>query len=452
MEQEIDLRPYVRALLRRWRLFVSFALAFAIIGIILAVLLRSSSQADANVLILPSSSQISLDERFVTRDATLLTTPAFQRQALIGLATSSTLERRVADQLPPPEDEPLKPGDLLKKIEVSSEGDLVQITARGETEADALELAEIWATTYERLVAEVYSRDAAGMALLDEQIEAARQRYDAAQAELEQFLGQDELLTTEHQINSISSLLGDSTSAETTLYSQYLSRTQELDLVLSDARTLRAQIQEGESDDLSNRLALFSLRARVVGGQIPVEIRIDDPEVFGLKADLALAELDSLISVLEEQRGRLVSQAEQLAQGLATGEQSQVGLDPLTRRRYEQELTRLRQYREQLAGQQRQVEQRRNIAFNSLELLQSKRDEQQIAETAPLVAVRYISATTSPPSSLLFHVGLRGLIGLIFGSMLGFAITLWLEIIRPRWSSYSKPVSDRSADQPAVTR
>lgn len=447
MEEEIDLRPYLMALFRRWPLILGLAAAVGVIVAVASYLSPRPITATASVLIVPATSQVALDPRFATRDATLLTNATFQRQALIGLATSTTLERRVAEQIATT----AAPGTLLRQVDVSAEGDLMQVVASGATEAEALALAEAWASTYERLVAEVYSRDNAGLALIDEQLAQAQARYGEAQSQLEQFLGRSAGVQVEQQIVSIEGLLNGSSEAATNLYTEYLARIQELDLILSDARTLRAQVAEGDTDGLANRLAVLALSSRVADGTMPVELAITDGNALALDDQAALAELDGLVVVLEQQRDRLGRQAEATAEAIATGDTSAGVLSAAARERYEQELSALRSQLAQIQGEQQALEQSRSIALSSLEILQRKRDEQQIAETTPLINVRYISTSVDAAASMLIRFVLQTAVGLLAGALAGMALALWLEVGRPRLARLAgSPPADRPAEKPVA--
>jgi capsular polysaccharide biosynthesis protein len=447
MEDEVDLRPYLLALLRRWYLIIGIMVLAALLAASLSLLVPRPNEAAANILIVPSTSQVALDDRFVTGGAPTLSNQAFQRQALLGLATSSALEQRVAKQLGGAV--PSGPGQLLSLIKVSFEGDLIKIVANAQSDAEALALAESWARSYERLVAEVYSRDAAGLAMIDEQLTAAQARYSEAQSKLEEFLNRSSAVQVEQQIASIEGLLNGSSEAGTALYTRYLTRIQDLDLILSDARTLRAQVAEGGADGLGSRLSVLALRARVAGEAIPVQLQVADPDALALDDEAALGELDGLIVVIEEQRDSLGAEASRLADAIAAGDTSAGGLAAIARRRYEQELSALRGQLAQIQGQQKALEQSRDITLSSLEILQRKRDEQQIAETTPLVSVRYISASVNPATSILSRAIVQGIVGLMIGGLAGAAIALWLEIVRPRLMKLntSASVADRPADK-----
>src|SRR5689334_16384809 len=101
MEEEIDLRPYVVALIRQWRT-IAIIVGMAMLGAALvAISLPPSFTASADVLILPSRSQLTFDPRFVTNNTILGTDIASRRQALIALASGGSFEEDVRSKLPP---------------------------------------------------------------------------------------------------------------------------------------------------------------------------------------------------------------------------------------------------------------------------------------------------------------------------------------------------------------
>ncbi len=443
MEQEIDLRPFLRSILARWWAVLLVAAGAALSGIIIALLAPSAPIARADVLIISTTSQLNLDPRFTTRDATLLTNVNFQRQALISLATSSSVEQAVAQELiaqgrfsAAPE-----PGELLNRVRVSSQGDLIVISAEGSNATDAVVLAETWARAYERLVAEVYTRDVAGDALLATQITEAEQRYAAAQAEYEALIGQGALVQTEQQIKRVQELLDSSRLAGTALYNTYLLRAQELDLILSDAQALREQVTAGSSDSLSDGIALLTLRARAAGGEmLPVQLSFADAESVARSSTAALDDLEGLITVLQAQRDLLITEAETLGGTLSTASGATRGLGATEGARYETELAALLQRQEQLLGERARLTQSRDIAFTSLEVLKRKADEQQIAQTTPQIAVRFVDATIQAPASNLLRIATSAILGSVAGLVVGVALALLLDRLRPRVRQPAAPV------------
>ena len=452
MDSELDLRTLLRSALTYWRAILVAMLITGMVAALSTLLVARPARASADVLILPDSEQINLDPRYTSRDATLLTTSSLQRQALIALASSSTVEARVAEELiNEGQLNTYIPGMLLSQISIEAQGDLVKVIAANEDSEIALRLATVWGQSYERLVSEVYSRDNGSNSQIDAQVTSARQHYEDAQKNLEQFLTTSNRVAVEQQILRVSGLLDSSRSSGTLLYTQYLTRVQELDLILADANVLREQSASGASSDLSNSLSVLALRARVAGGvTLPVQLRFDDPGTLASSEGATLRELDNLIAVLKDERERMLEASRKLAEDLAAGDESNAGLTPDVRESYERELTELTSQRETLNGQEAALIQQRDIALSSLELLLRKSDEERIAKTVSQVGVRVVSVGPIPPSSLVLRLAINMFLGLFVGLTVGGVYALIRALRQQRLSPKIQP-GDISIDRPAPT-
>ena len=99
MEEEIDLRAYVAVLIRYWKWIAGLALVAAVAAFVVSLLLPSSYEASAVVIITEPRYQMQFDPRFATVDQW---TPAYK--AFPTLATSDeVLQRVLASYTPPPE-------------------------------------------------------------------------------------------------------------------------------------------------------------------------------------------------------------------------------------------------------------------------------------------------------------------------------------------------------------
>jgi hypothetical protein len=453
VNEEIDLRPFIRSILARWWMVVLLAGGAALVGVLIALSTPQVAVGRSDVLIISTTSQLNLDPRFTTRDATLLTNANFQRQALISLASSSAVEQSVAAELVAQGHLAVAPapGALVSRIRVTNQGDLIIISASDSDAGDALILAEAWARAYERLVAEVYTRDTTGDALLAAQITEAEQRYRAAQISFESFIGQGELVQVEQQVKRLQELLDATRLAGTTLHTEYLLRAQELDLIISDAQALREQVTNGAGDSLADGVALLTLRARAAGGEsLPIQLSFADAESMAQSSTAALDDLEVLISVVETQRDALIADAEALAETLTSGTGPARGLGEAERARYETELAALQQRQEQLLGERAQLTQSRDIAFTSLEVLKRKADEQQIAQATPQIAVRFVNATIQPPASNFLSATINAVLGGAFGLVAGIVLVLILDRLRPRVRQPITPAP--SSEQSIPTR
>ncbi|NJM08356.1 hypothetical protein HC891_22500 [Candidatus Gracilibacteria bacterium] len=116
---------------------------------------------------------------------------------------------------------------------------------------------------------------------------------------------------------------------------------------------------------------------------------------------------------------------------------------------YLQELTTLRSQLEADQSTRRKLEQDRDVAFEGLELLQRKIDEQRIAETAPQFSVRYVSAGIDPVAGRLMPLLLSTTLGFVFGLIASILLVLLLELVQrrsvavPITGSTPAPVGDK---------
>ncbi len=448
MEQEIDLRPYAQAVLRRWRWIAMGVLAAVVLATIITLIQPRANRARVTVLLDLPTSQVVLDGRFSERDSSLVTNPADRRRALIDLATSPVLEARVLDQLPQSD---LKAGDLLPRVRVSATGDLLTITVTGRDAADAEQLAGLWGKAYEDLIRELYSRGAFGVEQIDQELSDARARHAEARRAVDAFLRQGDLARTSQEVTRLRELLGTSRQAHQALHATYLGRVRELSLLLEDARILRTQIERGEGVP-SDALAALVVRLRTAGGgQLPVGLTINNPETLAAGREATLSDLERLTAIIESERDRLVRETQRVAAAIAAGDASAVGLDGQTRARYEAELAAAEGRLAELISEQRVLSQTVDLALNTLAVLQAKRDEQVIAQATSSVSVRYLGdVSDEPPTSRAVLLARNGLIAAVLAGFVAVVLIITLEIARqvrqapaPAPLSRGEPAPDR---------
>ncbi|NTW01115.1 MAG: hypothetical protein HGA19_07345 [Oscillochloris sp.] len=461
MDQEIDLRPYIMAILRRWRLVLACLVGFSLIGGILIALFPRTNSANADVLIVPITSQVTLDTRFQTTNGNQATTPAAQRQALISLATSQVVAEQVMKELETPVQASTKGGtfqQVLSKVAVKSSSDLLQITISDPDPDHALKLAQAWGKAYENLVAEVYTRSEFRTDLLVDEITAAQQRYTDAQSALETFLKDGQIIHVHTQIANLNDLLDGSRQSQQLLYSGYLTRTRELDLILQDAQTLRDQTDAQGGSSFADSFASLLLRARTVDSTVPSfmldagALNASEGATSTLRTDLI-----RLIDVLTSRRDQMHTASSDLASAITRGDVDLAGLDSARQQQYTAALAALNSTYEQLQAKQNLLTQQRDLARDTLMLLQRKHDEQEVARSSPQIEVRFVSATLNSQPSLLSRSVLGGVSGGIVGLLLGILLALLLEVIIPavRQLARAKPAqvatrSDKPSDRPIL--
>ena len=426
MEQEIDLRPYFQAIIRQWRLIVGLMVLLGALAAGWTMLTPRSAQARSDLLVIAQGTQLTLDPRFAQRDATMLTNSVNQRQAMIDLASSSALEARVAQTLNLPT---YRAGDLVGKIKVTATSDLIQIGVTDTTSDGALQLAEAWARSYTVLVNDLFSGGSPATQQIDEQLVGAQQRFDDAQTALTTFYASGELVRIRQQVARLDGLLNGGVAAQVNLYTGYLARTQELNLILANARVLQAANEGVATGDLNASLAALAVRARLAGATLPVQLTFANAESFA-QGQASTTDLTHFMTVLESEHTRMVGQAAAMARDLAASDGSAVGFPPDVRTRYEGELATARGALAHAEGQESLLLQRRTVSLSSLQLLQTKRDEGQIAQAAPEVSVRFVGVATVASRSLTSSLGLNFVVGSLIGLMLAIAWIVGREIVR----------------------
>jgi capsular polysaccharide biosynthesis protein len=453
MEEEIDLRPYFVALVRQWRTIMIIVVAAAIGAALIAITLPQGFTASADVLILPTRSQLTFDPRFVTNNTVFGTDTASRRQALIALASSPLLEEQIRAKLPPElVGKEYQPGALANRIRVKTEGDLLHIEATAADTQSAQALADAWGQAYVRSVNDLYGKNTTLLEQLGAQVSDAQKRYDDTQRGLETFVGSSTIVQVGQQISMTVDLLDESRAGTQKLYAQYLTQARDLEATLRDAETLRQQVASGQSEGLANNLAALALRARAVGDvQLPFDLRFDNPGALVQNNSATLTDLDALIGVLQQRRVALIEQSQQLAQAIGDGEQGG-GLPTGLRSTYEKRLTTLNQQYEQQTAQLKLLQQRRDLALDSLSLLQRKLDEQHIALGTPEIQVRFISTVVEPLRSTLSRAVLYVGAASILGLFLSVLVILGQAIIQPWFSSKRpQPRGERPLDQPTAS-
>jgi hypothetical protein len=452
MEQELDLRPYVTALLRRWRLILGVIAVGAIAAALLTLLQPPMHRARASVLIDPVTSQVVLDPRFTERDAFQVTNGATRRQALIALATSPVLEGRVNTALG---EDAVEPGDLLDQISVTADSDLLAITATNSNAEEALRLAELWGQAYADLVAELYGNSQFGFEQVNAELEDAQARYEEAKRAYEAFLAEGEITRAAGEVARLQGLLETSRDAHARLYTEQVSRTQELNLLLNDVQLLQTQIESGNTSSAADGLAALALRLRAAdGGRLPLDLSVS-PETLQTSNEALASDLERLFATLERERDRLERENAQVAAAIATGDNSAVGVDPQARLQFETSLSTAGATLARLRAEQNVLSQTMALSLNTLAVLQAKSEEEAIGEATTNVNIRYLGAGPVAAPSLLSRMLLNVAIAIVLAGFFAVAFLIVQEIVRQQrrdLAGLAAPPGETAADAAAVPR
>ncbi len=428
METEIDLKPYVRTLLRRWWVIVTAGVVLAVIAGGLEFS-RAPYQSTASILLLTA------------RDSSLSITNAAtvnpQREALLKLIVDRALEKRVA--------EVLKNGSnsLLSQITVNADGDLLKVTARAATGYEAEQLVTAWVQEYAKLVAETYTRNISSREFIEQQLVEAQQRYRLAQAELERFIAEGEIIQLEREVKRLDNLIISAQSAAMSRFGEYLSRSNTLEQLLRDARLLRNRLEQQPLNDVNqaDSIAAFILRIRNLSDRGADRPMLQLDSSLTDRASVTIAELDQLISALEAEQRAVRSEIQRLSE--LQNENGDLSPDAIMSlyRKLAAAQTRL----EQLYVKRNELIRDRDIAANSVNSLLQQLEDLRIAKSAPQASIRHLSTTTVQASLISRRIAVQAMAAALASMVLMSVIIVILEAIaiaRRNTTPQPKPTGD----------
>lgn len=237
MDDEIDLRKYLDILIKRWREIIVITIAVVVLAAAAVLTLRfvlpPMYEADANVAIVRTQTQVNLDERFTTSSGEVTNADAnSRRSALLGLVFNGAIAERViaelGDQLDKQEQEP---ATLLRRIDATlsspgnraTQSDLIAITARADSPEKAAAIANAWARHYVQEVNRIYGQVPDEMiASVQSELDQARKNYEAAQRDLEHFLATSPVNSLRRQAQETQEAISALQRANTDALSSYV--------------------------------------------------------------------------------------------------------------------------------------------------------------------------------------------------------------------------------------
>lgn len=465
MSEEIDLRPYIELLVSRWPWIVGGACIAILVALVSSTLLPKVYQAEVIVSVLRSRTDVTFDERIRTileDELSIRGDDAGTRQeGLVRLVTSNDIARQVVANI----GSQLKPSErsipaLLDRVSAQARGNLIVITVQHANPDTAALIANQWAHVYERDVNELYgSTRGDNVGAVAAQVDGAKAAYEAAQGEVEQFIADNRIAALEHEISAQQALLDSYQSARNAIQttpidlqvdnsSQVLANhyqdLQQVERWLTAARALRDQVETDAGSmaaDLGNVLALVFLRGQVFGGVGPVELQVDLDA--GAVEKVRPADVDALIEVLEERRETTQAQIDVLAAEVVNRELVELAVapdHPLNARIAElnAELLVLNGELEAQTTRQRELEQMRDMAWETYQVLIEKQIEEEIAAQTPGTEVRVASSAVSPDSPIgapvRNSVFIAGALGMVLATFVILAEGWWREeTVQPRW-------------------
>ena len=480
-----DWLKHALVLIAWWREIVLVSVLAAAVGLAIASIdriIRPAYTASAMVTIMPLTTSVSVTEEIQTvgRQTAGLSDVFARQAALLGLIRNGDIARaalrRMGERLN--KDEDLSwlignaiSGGLVESVNRDNVSDLIRIEATTRSPETAQELANIWAEEYVSQVNLLWRTSETLEALVDVELENARDTYMRAQKDLERYIARDEASRLERRILEKTAVIGrvqkaridtfnlGIDSAVRTLSDSYASR-RELIRLLEDAQGLRDQIESGgEASGGSNGLAIVLLKAQAFASFADtgnLELRLDDLNAMHGSPAQQQTDVEALIRTLEDRIERLdaviaiqsrrlssragyvLAGAEGAGEPIDPGEDMLAGsvsskgdaaqtqglrdllvledesLTPLISS-LENDIQTLRAAKEAMDAEHARLAGKRDLLLNSLNILQSRAAELDLEAAAFTEKVRLASpAVTARPGGIDFFLAtvLAGIVGL----------------------------------------
>ncbi|MHC4617678.1 MAG: Wzz/FepE/Etk N-terminal domain-containing protein [Planctomycetota bacterium] len=472
MEDEIDLRAYIKILLSRWYWIAGLALVAAIAAFAVSSLLPRTYVAKARLVMQRVHTEVVFVSSIRTQEqsALRLADLELRQDALRELAESAAVAAVVYDQLEARLDGVAAGvGVLRDMVKVTSKADLVIITARAGDPQIAADIANEWARQAEKQINAAYGQPLQETQRLEMQAqsEKAQAQYETLQAELEAFLAQSRIPELEREIARHEQFIAeyqraliDSEAAMHTLaldssrqillnlYDELVSTEQ----VLIDARTLAQEIRHvpgSPAAEWARALAFIDLEDRAFGGRrtfFEVVLSGEAPAVDG-------ADLDRLIENLEEKRQELGASIRQKERELFDVEPITAAVDPenpLVRQiqALTQEMLSLQSQLEAEQARERELSEARDLAWETHRAVTRKIAETEVETQVSDMEVRFATPAKRPgnpvSSNRLRNAAIAGALGLMMGVLAALGVEYWQQGT-PELSVSAKQASEQTS-------
>jgi len=398
MDETIDLRPYVEALVRHFRV-IGGAVILAIVLSVALFLLSTDFKATALVTVPEPSQQLQFDPRITSmvRSPQLLT--AYPQLALSDDVLAALVEP--ATQLSGGEIASV--ADLEDVLEVrSTDARMVRLSAIHPDPQIAADLANVWADEFMTAVERVYGTG--GTNFFTDQMTQANEELTAAEEALVAF-----------QRANRQGIVDNEFAALTQLQMSYLAEQNAFRLALDDIQTLRVQLENNSTDvvTLADQLTALTLQLQAYDSVV-------NPTPMPPQLQLTIgADAQPTTAQRAEQLQRLEALRVSIEASLAAREAQLVALEP--------QIFAVQTEKQQLFNEGERLIRRRDIAQETYATLARKVDEERVATRETIARLASHAAVPEVPDrpGLLILLALLIIAAVFLSAAIIIIVTWW---------------------------
>jgi capsular polysaccharide biosynthesis protein len=277
-QDEVDLRPYLLALKRRWWQIVLIALLLAGVALAYSLLQPKVYKATAMILLTHSRSRLALAEQFPTENENA--DAKSRMDALVSItkgdAVAMATLQMIGDRISMDEQDLQQ---IKNQVEVDAEGDVIKVIVTADSPKPASEIANTWAAQATTAINAAYGGEQP-ILLIQSGLASAREKYQAAQSAYESFIKGNQITLLETKKAELENILATLAGQQSWQVSFYSRRVQQMDQILADAEALQSRLK-GQSDSpaasIGDAIAVLMAHASVFEVNPQVLLESNDP-------------------------------------------------------------------------------------------------------------------------------------------------------------------------------
>jgi uncharacterized protein involved in exopolysaccharide biosynthesis len=422
---EIDLRPYILAILKNWWLIAAVMVIFAAIGFGYTMTRPRGYQAAATLVLTRTRTTLALADRFPTVSEPV--DPRARQDAIITIAQSEALAQAVAKKMGNALPKDISPKDLIKKIDITVKGDAMIVTADGDDPAQAAALANAWSQQMLIAINNAYSAEQPASDVSG-QLDTARQAYEQAQKTLEDFLANNQIDLLKSKIDESRALFEAMGGDRSYSIRYYYDRKHEMEDLLVRVEALKEQVANGATSKaaaIGDALAIINARgpglnankdglgsSKPVSNTVNVQLQILDPGNLADTTANSSADLDRVIQIAKTEAAAADDAIKTLSQNVTQGK----GYESLNT-----VATQLRNYQSQYEAEkarQKDFTNQRDITLAAFQALSQKEIElKNTAQASSYINIASLAVTpeaAAPRNTAKLTLG-AAFLGLVLG-------------------------------------
>lgn len=410
MNEEIDLRPYVKAIIDHWRWIVGVSILAGVVTFAVLSLIPPTYEATALVAVIQSGDVVQFDNRF-REGAENQPLNAFPQLALSDHVVQTLLDQNLVENV--------NNIESLREYLVARTGDdpsIIGLSVKSEDSVEAAKLANAWAAIFVTWANDVYNNRN------DEQVQFFVDRLSEAESEL---VASEEALATYQAINR-TRVISNTLTTYSNNHTEYLQKQKQINALIQDTGQLRDQLARQSSSNqvtIADQLTALSLQLEAydVETSIPIQLQIDD--VTSLTSN---NQIDQIV-LLDELLATLAVRNAMVTEELAT-------LEPI--------ILDLQQQQQEAINEQKRLFRGQSVAEETYLALARKAEEERITSQDTSSGVRLASEAAVPVNPADRNRMVYTAVAVIFVAMISTLIIITFTW----WQSQPLALADEPTD------